>query len=224
VGSVLLYPICGCSFDCRQKQERNEYKLVNPFNQHDSEPDEALIRRFQSGDAKAFDRLVLRYQAMVLRVAYKTLQQEDDAKDAAQEIFVKIYRSLAGFKPQARFSTWVYRITVNQCYNVLRSRRRKRWLALLQRDAQEAEVQHTPDPQADPLEEVEKQERIQQVRQALARLPADQRLAMVLHRYEGLSYQEIAEATDSSVAAVESRLHRGRKKLQRLLSAYMEKI
>ncbi|HPI74653.1 MAG TPA: sigma factor, partial [bacterium] len=74
---------------------------MNPFNQHDSEPDEALICRFQSGDAKAFDRLVLRYQAMVLRVAYKTLQQEDDAKDAAQEIFVKIYRSLAGFKPQA---------------------------------------------------------------------------------------------------------------------------
>ncbi|NLP10773.1 sigma-70 family RNA polymerase sigma factor, partial [bacterium] len=66
----------------------------------------------------AFDQLLLRYQAMVLRVAYKTLQQEDDAKDAAQEIFLKIYRSLAGFKPEARFSTWVYRITVNQCYNV----------------------------------------------------------------------------------------------------------
>lgn len=171
----------------------------------------------------AFDQLLLRYQAMVLRVAYKTLQQEDDAKDAAQEIFLKIYRSLAGFKPEARFSTWVYRITVNQCYNVLRSRRRRRWLVPFQKDAQEAEKQQTAASHSDPLEEVEKQERIQQVRQALARLPADQRLAMILHRYEGLSYQEIAEATKSSVAAVESRLHRARKKMRLFLSAYVEK-
>ncbi len=196
---------------------------MKAFNQQDSEPDEALIRRFQSGDERAFDQLLLRYQAMVLHVAYKTLQQEDDAKDAAQEIFLKIYRSLAGFKPEARFSTWVYRITVNQCYNVVRSRRRRRWLAPLQRGAQESECRQIADPHSDPLEEVERQERIRQVRQALARLPADQRLAMVLHRYEGLSYQEIAEAMESSVAAVESRLHRARKKMQRFLSAYVEK-
>lgn len=196
---------------------------MNALNQYDSEPDEALIRRFQSGDETAFNQLVLRYQAMVLRVAYKTLQQEEDAKDAAQEIFLKIYRSLAGFKPEARFSTWVYRITVNQCYNVLRSRRRRHWLAPWQRGVQETEAQQTADPHSDPLEEVEKQERIRQVRQALARLPADQRLAIILHRYEGLSYQEIAEATESSVAAVESRLHRARKKLQQSLSAYVEK-
>jgi len=196
---------------------------VKALNQHGSESDEELIRRFQSGDEAAFDQLLLRYQAMVLRVAYKTLQQEDDAKDAAQEIFLKIYHSLAGFKPEARFSTWVYRITVNQCYNVLRSRRRRRWLAPLHKSAQETDVQQTVDPHSDPVEEVEKLERIRQVRQALARLPADQRLAMVLHRYEGLSYQEIAEATGSSVAAVESRLHRARKKMQQFLSAYVEK-
>lgn len=196
---------------------------MKAFNQHDSTSDEALIRRFQSGDEAAFDQLLLRYRAMVLRVAYKTLQQEDDAKDAAQEIFLKIYHSLAGFKPEARFSTWVYRITVNQCYNVLRSRRRRRWLAPLQRGAEETKVRQTADPHSDPLEEVEKQERIRQVRQALARLPADQRLAMVLHRYEGLCYQEIADATESSVAAVESRLHRARKKMRQLLSAYVEK-
>ena len=196
---------------------------MKALNQHGSESDEELIRRFQSGDEAAFDQLLLRYQAMVLRVAYKTLQQEDDAKDAAQEIFLKIYHSLAGFKPEARFSTWVYRITVNQCYNVLRSRRRRRWLAPLQRGVQETECQQTADPHSDPLEEVERQELIQQVRRALARLPANQRLAMVLHRYEGLSYQEIAEATESSVAAVESRLHRARKKMQRFLSTYVKK-
>jgi RNA polymerase sigma-70 factor, ECF subfamily len=186
------------------------------------QPDEELIRRFQSGEDEAFNLILERHQEMVLRVCRHLLRSQADAKDAGQEIFIKIYQNLKSFQPQARFSTWLYRITLNHCFNVLRSRKRKRWLSPFAGSKEQSKVREKADPAGNPLQNLEQNERIEHVRHALAALPSDQHVAIVLHRYEGLSYQEIAEVTRSSVSAVESRLHRAKKNLHRALSDYIK--
>lgn len=182
--------------------------------------DELLIQRFQSGDESAFTVLLYRHQEVIQRVCMRLLLSQTDAQDAAQEIALKLYGAIASFQPQAKFTTWLYRISVNHCLNVLRTRKRKRWLLLF--NDEKRPVEKIADEQGDPAQNFEQQERIQQVRRALAGLPEDQRVAVILHRYEGLSYEEIAEATQSSASAVESRLHRAKKNLYQSLSDYME--
>ena len=187
-----------------------------------AQTDEALIRQFQSGDGRAFNLIMQRHQEVVLRVCLRLLQSRSDSLDAGQDIFIKVHSALASFRPQARFSTWLYRITINHCFNVLRSRKRRRWISSFTGATSRVNLHETPDPTEDPLQSLEKRERIKQVRQALARLPEDQRAAIVLHRYEGLTYAEIAEVMGCSVAAIESRLHRAKKKLYQSLAAYMD--
>ncbi len=183
--------------------------------------DEELVQRFRSGDESAYVILLQRHQDVIVRVCTRLLQSRADAQDAAQEIALKLFRALSSFQPEARFSTWLYRISINHCLNVLRSRKRKRWLALFGDDRQ-GKAEALVDADGDPLHEIEKQERIRQVRRALAGLPDEQRVAVILHRYEGLSYEEIARATHSSVSAVESRLHRAKKNLLASLADYFQ--
>jgi len=182
--------------------------------------DEELVRRYQQGDANAFSQLVRRHQQRVMRVCERLLLSFADAEDACQEILIKAADRLPAFQPSAKFTTWLYRIAVNHCLNVLRSRRRRRWLSPFSRES-ETRLLEVPAAEEDPLQQTEKRERRQEVRAALASLPEEQRLAVVLHRYEGLSYDEIAQVLQISVAAVESRLHRAKQNLLRLLQPYM---
>jgi len=184
--------------------------------------DQELIDLFQHGQQEAFDELVRRYERPIRTLCRYYLSHPQDVQDASQDAFVRVYQALGTFEPRAQFSTWLYRIAINQCLNAIRAQRRRRWMQPFSqlRDSEE-EPEFAAVGTKDPLQEVEQKERIQHVREALARLPEEQRAVVILHRYQGLSYQEIAETLGISLAAVESRLHRAKLKLANLLAPYI---
>jgi RNA polymerase sigma-70 factor (ECF subfamily) len=194
-----------------------------------SEEDSELMARAASGDRLAYDRLIRRYYRKVYATSYRLLGSAEDAEDATQEIFLKVYKAARSFDPNLRFSTWLYRISLNHCLNVLRWRRRRRWLslnALLRPQESEADGDEYASlfraqvPQPDDL--LEREERAGAVRKAIESLPEKQRIAIILHRYEGMSYKEIAEVMGTSVASVESRLHRAKEALAEKLADLLE--
>lgn len=182
--------------------------------------DEELVRAAQEGDYAGFDALVRKYQDRIFGVCLLFLNDRDDADDAAQEVFIKAYRNLSRFKGKAQFSTWLYRIAVNHCLNLVRARRRRKMLTLFSR-LKSTEKLHLLETAGgeDPQMRMEQTEIEQKVAKAIELLPDDQRTALILHRYEGLSYQEIAGVMGVSVACIEARLFRAKKKLAKLLGA-----
>ncbi|MDZ7315840.1 MAG: sigma-70 family RNA polymerase sigma factor [candidate division KSB1 bacterium] len=180
--------------------------------------DEEFVRAAQDGDYAGFDALVRKYQDRIFGICLLFLDDRNDADDAAQEVFIKAYRSLSRFKGKAQFSTWLYRIAVNHCLNLLRARRRRKMLTLFSRlRAREKLYLMETAGGEDPHMRMEQEEIEQKVAKAIESLPDDQKTALILHRYEGLSYQEIAGVMGVSVACIESRLFRAKKKLAELL-------
>jgi RNA polymerase sigma-70 factor (ECF subfamily) len=173
------------------------------------------IRDFQSGREQGFNRLVLKHKDRVYGLCLRMLAGSAlDAEDVAQESFVKAYHGLGGFRMEAKFSSWMYRIAVNACKNRMMSRafrdsRRDRDL-----EAADMEGAGTAPSPAQELETKGKRERIEA---AIARLPEEQRTLIVLRDVEGRSYEEIAETTGLNPGTVKSRLNRGRKQLQEWL-------
>ncbi len=178
--------------------------------------DEQLVQQFQNGDTSSFDELVLRYQDKVLNTCFRFIGREDDARDATQDIFIKVFGALETFKPKAKFSTWLYRIAVNHSLNVVRSQKRRTWLQSFSAIGEEKKIGIVADGK-DPHKKMERQERADLVQRALNKLNQEQRVTLVLHRFEGLSYKEIAQVMNTSVSAVESRLFRARQNLAKLL-------
>ena len=170
--------------------------------------DEQLILAFQQGDEGAFDLLYERHHRSVFNTAYRLLGNRDTAEDIAQEVFVKLYSSPGNYRPVARFTTWLYRITCNACIDEGRKRRR--------RPSQIADYAliSVSDGGSSPEATAEANEMIRTVQSAIASLPEKQRIAVILQRYEGLSYQEIADVLQTSVSAVESLLFRARESLK----------
>lgn len=183
--------------------------------------DEQIVAQFQNGDRSKFDELIDRYQTTVFRTCFRYLGHKQDAEDTAQEVFVKAYQALHRFQPNAKFSTWLYRITVNHCINELRSRKRRAIIHSVnpfgnyQVEAKSAVLDEANRP--DNVRE--REERAEIVRHAIAALPEKQRTALILSRYEGLSYKEIAQVMGTSIASVESRLHRAKTKLYQQLKS-----
>jgi len=173
----------------------------------EAETDEALLSRARKGDGHAFSALVQRYERLVYRVAYRLLGDPDEADDAAQEVFVRLFDSLADFRGEARLSTWLYRATRNRCVSTLR---RQRPVISLE------EVEGTPPGNGidDPEEALLRQETTDLVQRALGSLPEMYRTLMVLRHLEGLSYADIAEVTGLPVGRVKSRLFRARELLR----------
>ena len=182
------------------------------------DPDDRLIREFISGQEEAFSEILGRYKNLVLNVAYRFLRDRTEAEDVAQDVFLKIYRSARTYEPKAKFSTWVYKITANVCLNRLRNE--KNAAKSVPYDGQDPGDLGSPPGCISPSEEHERNERLTVVQDALRCLPANQRLAVVLKRYEGLSYREIAEILGCSPAAVDSLLQRAKGKLRRFLEPY----
>jgi RNA polymerase sigma-70 factor (ECF subfamily) len=159
--------------------------------------DEDLIRRFVSdGLSDAVDVLLRRHQDRVLGLAYRILGNRSDALDASQEVFVAVFRKAASFRHQSAFTTWLYRLTVNACND--HARRRSRL-------PQPAEAVDVASPDA-----IGRADDRIAIAGAIARLPLEQRTAVVMRDLLGLSYEEIAEATGSAVGTVKSRISRGR--------------
>jgi RNA polymerase sigma-70 factor (ECF subfamily) len=175
--------------------------------------DQELVAGLAGGDMACLGELVRRHQDRVVGLAYRLLGRWDAAEDVGQDAFLHVHRAAGRYRPEALFTTWLYRIVVNLCRDV-RRRDRRRPLPLPDR------VPAAPDPPAGPLERRELAER---VRRAVAQLPDRQRTAVVLHRYQGLSYREVAEATGWSASAVESLLVRAYAHLRRALEPLGEK-
>jgi RNA polymerase sigma-70 factor, ECF subfamily len=181
-----------------------------------TDPDWQILEKVAAGDADAFTVLVERHQERILRVCERLLHDREEARDAAQEVFLKAFRRAGSFRPQAQVSTWLYRIAVNHCLNRLRRRRIVRMVSFGALGGGEGEsAWDPPGEEPDPHRQLAARERWRATREALARLPEGQRAVLVLARFEGLSYREIAEALGITVGAVESRLVRAMRTLER---------
>jgi len=179
-------------------------------------PTEELMARIGKGDEDAFEILVNRHQTSILNLTYRFIGDRTQAKDLAQEVFIRVWQGAKTYEPKARFTTWIYRITANLCFNELKSARRKRWFSFSRSD--EVGEQTLEETLADNRPSAEdlllEKERSRQISGALQSLPENQRMALILSRYDDLSYQEIAQVIGCSVPAVESLLVRAKRGLQ----------
>ena len=188
-----------------------------------NDPDAVLMMEFQEGDEKAFATLVRRYQDRVMGLAYRYLSDRDGAEDLAQEAFLRVYKARARYEPRARFSTWLYRIVVNLCLNEIRWRkgRKAAALAVSTETSSNVNIDLADKDEPEPHDRLEKAELAARIREIIATLPQNQRIAILLNKYEGLSYHEVAEAMDTSVMAVKSLLTRARVKIKEKLLPYL---
>jgi RNA polymerase sigma-70 factor, ECF subfamily len=183
----------------------------------------AWIKAFVAGDRSAFDKLVLGHQDRVFNVCYRLLGDYEEASDCAQETFVKVYRALKDFRFGSRFSTWIYAIAVNTCKNKLNSaeyRRRKRMVPIDDPPVDStggATVRDLEDPAPSPLVQLAERERERLVQAAIGELPHDARTVVVLRDVEGLSYEEIVQATGYNLGTLKSKLARARQQLKEKL-------
>ena len=189
-----------------------------------SDPDVILMLKFKERDKAAFEQLLDKYQKPVINFIYRMIQDRDEADDLAQEVFVRVYNSAKRYEPKAKFSTWIYRITKNLCLNELRRRKRK-FISLDETiSTEEGELKREiASPEAtSPYQDTSKHELQKVVKEAIESLPANQRIAVILRRYEQLSYEDIAKALECSVSAVKSLLSRAKESLKEKLTPYIE--
>jgi len=187
--------------------------------------DKELIEKISAKDHSAFKALVDRYQASVINTCYNMLGNRQDAEDVAQEVFFQVYKSARKFRGEAKISTWLYRIAVNRSLNFIRDNKRFGWLKSLSSllEGERQEVADVPASDSDrPDVALEEKERNVIVQKVIDSLPEKQRTAFVLHKYEGLSYQEIAEISKYSLSSVESLIHRAKLNLQKKLLGYLK--
>jgi RNA polymerase sigma-70 factor (ECF subfamily) len=181
--------------------------------------DEELVARSAQGDTQSFNELVLRWERSIYALAYRVLGREEDARDVCQETFLRAFRGLSAFRGQAKFSSWLYRIALNLCRDAIRRERRTPLVAVSEGlDAAElAAQQPSPAPSAEDL--VAQAELSRYVAAAMRRLPEDQRMAIVLKEYHGLTFQEIADLMSCPLSTAKTRLYQGLSVLRRELTS-----
>ena len=184
-----------------------------------------LIEQLKKGDESAFKFIVDTWKDMVYNTALSIVQQPEDAEDVTQEVFVQVYQSIEGFKREAKFSTWLYRITLSKAMDHERKKKRKKRFAFVKSLFGEGNevINHPPDFNH-PGVSLDNKEKAAILFKAMQSLPDNQRIAFVLNKVEGLSYQEISEVMDTTVSAVESLLHRAKSNLRKELKTYYEQL
>lgn len=181
-----------------------------------SKTDEELVARSMAGDLDSFNQLVLRWERPIYALAYRVIGREEDARDVCQETFLRAFRALGGFKGQAKFSSWLYRITLNLCRDWIR-RERRQPLAQAPEGVDVIELAAETEPSESIEELVARKEIGAAVARAMAELSEDQRTAIVLKEYHGLTFQEIADMLDCPLSTVKTRLYQGLTVLRRQL-------
>ncbi len=184
--------------------------------------DEELVEEARRGDAEAFRALVERHYRKVYAITMGMVRNADDAMELTQEAFLHLHRSIHGFRFQAKFSTWLYRIVTNLCVDHFRRAGRAPLpMTLPAGEEEEGPPMQWADPGAEaPDEAAHRSELRGALEWAFTQLSPQHRAVMVLREVEGLSYEEIAAAMGSSIGTVMSRLHYARKRLQVLLAPY----
>ena len=165
----------------------------------------------------ALAELVKRHQNCALHLAYRSLGDWQLAEDVVQDGFLRVHRAASRYRPDAKFSTWFYRIIVNLCMDQLRKRQRHSQFASKVADS-------LAQPTDNPMHQQEVKEKRQAVREAIDRLDERERLAVILHRFEGLPHRQIADIMEASISAVESLLVRSYRKLREELALFNENV
>lgn len=186
--------------------------------------DKDLVARCQQGSRDAFDELIRRYQRRVYTFAYRLTGNADDASDIAADTFVRLYTSIASFRGESSFATWLFRVVTN-IYLDARKRQRVRQTQSLDEmiELEESTVQRQiEDTNPTPHEVAEDHERTAALQAAITSLPEFQRTMVVMYHVNGMAYEEIAEALDLPIGTVKSRLNRARQALRRKLEPIRE--
>ena len=180
--------------------------------------EQELIQRLRNGDEQAFKYLVDNFQDRVFNTVIGIVQNEQDAEDVAQEVFIQVYRAIHSFKGESQLSTWIYRIATTRSLDLLRSRKSKKRFAFVQSIfGKNDELAHDPPDFYHPGVALEKKEDSRILAKAISRLPENQRVAFTLNKLEDLSYHEVSEIMKTTVSAVESLLHRAKQNLRKEL-------
>lgn len=193
------------------------------------DPDVQLMLRVQQGDAFAFEQLMKRYHARLVHVLRQVGGSDESAEDLAQDVFLRVFRARASYQPSAKFSTWLFHIAHNVRSNALRDRKRRKEVQISppasgsQSGMMSLDQMALASTGAMPARRLDKVERAEMVQLAVEALNERQRMALMLSKYEGLSYQEIADVMDLTVQAVKSLLSRARVNLKLMLEPYVNK-
>jgi RNA polymerase sigma-70 factor, ECF subfamily len=179
--------------------------------------DEDLVDRSRGGDVESFNQLITRWERPIYALAYRVIGQEEDARDVCQETFLRAFRGLAGFKGQAKFSSWLYRIALNLCRDWIR-RRRRTPISTLPEDVELEDLASEAGPSESVEDLVARRELSGVVEVAMARLPEEQRTAIILKEYHGMTFQEIADLQGCPLSTVKTRLYQGLSVLRRDLA------
>ena len=209
---------CGFERNLVNKPERE-------YERHD--PDVRLMLEVRADNEAAFEELVFRYQHRVVSVLAQLVPTREQAEDLAQEVFLRVYRARQNYEPSAKFSTWLFKITNNVALNARRSLARRREVHVATRTSSSESSSGLEQIAKDasglmPTRQVDTAERAEVVRQAIGALNDRQRLALLLAKFENMSYAEVAATMDMSVQATKSLLCRARENLRQLLEPYME--
>ncbi len=177
------------------------------------DPDAQLMLRFKDGDNEAFELLFSRHTHAMINFSYRFVRNREMAEEMAQEIFLKVYEAAAGYKAQAKFTTWLYRIATNVCLNEIRKPHFRKTLQSLASDrSQDGDAAHL-EIASEAERNLERQAISHTLRQVLDQIPDNQRIAFILNKYQELSYTEVAEVMRISEKAVKSLIHRAKEAL-----------
>ncbi len=188
--------------------------------------DQILMLRVKQGEQAAFKELVEKHQLSVLNLCRRFAANREDAEDLAQDVFLRIYQAAPRYEIKASFTTWLYRISLNLCTNYQRRTKLLHFFSINSDSKNDFDSRKKfPDPVASEQPDInfEQAEKQHIVQQAIESLPANQKTVVILYRYQNLSYQEIAEILETSVSAVESRLHRAKLNLKTKLAPLIKK-
>lgn len=181
--------------------------------------DEQIVERALTGDSEAFGEIVIRWERRIFALAYGMLGREEDARDATQETFLAAFRNLRGFRGEAKVSSWLHRIAVNQC--ITRQRRAKvRNEAPIEAEELRHSTRFSSPLELSPARVTESRENIDAVRRAVNSLPLDLRQVVLMKEFEELTFREIAEALDLPLSTVKSRLYTAMRQLQMRLQKF----
>ncbi|MCA8910578.1 MAG: RNA polymerase sigma factor [Planctomycetes bacterium] len=188
------------------------------------EPDNELMKRVAKGDDEAFRKLFERHHRLAYSVIYRQLGVQSVAEDLVQEAFMRVYRAAPKYEPTAKFSTWLYTVVTNLCLNYKRDKARDKLRLVSARPDDEGgnPLEQLAQSELPDHDSLDREERARVVREAIADLPDNQRMAIILSRYEDKSYEEVAEILGTTVAAVKSLTSRARTTLKEKLARFFE--
>jgi len=201
----------------------HEAMMNDTRDSHLADPDNQLMIRVGSGDKNAFKQLVQRHQRLVTGIIFRYTGNHPEIEDLAQDIFLKIYKASPRYVPRARFKTWLYKIVAHHCFNYFRGQKRRSFVTSYNQSLPEDDNPPLHDAEAQkkqPEHLLQQQELHTALKVALSELPDRQRMALILHRFEDLSYREIASVLGCSLSAVESLLFRAMSTLKEKLHSH----